>query len=319
MSNHQVTDLRQSEEYASYMKNRGWKIENIKWQNSNVKIFIRGIPLLGSVIKIQRPEAIPPEKELDKLAENHGALFIKVEPAINDQRSTINDLQSDSWPLLPSKTLQLDLLKSGEELWENLDPDAKYSIRKARSQLVAISDQESASIEKQRRLNEFYQLLKTTGKSKGFYTPKWLDLKAKAECFGKKAWLILAYRRRSIVHGKDKNRSSIVRHLSSPIAGCLLFIHDGIAYYHYAASSEEGRKLLAAYFVLWKAIKLAKSRGCHTFDFEGIYDGRFPKATRNWKGFTFFKKKFGGKEVEFPRPLIKYYSLPIKLLFKLFG
>ena len=279
-------------------------MENIKYQTLNgrsrANAFIRRIPLIGSVVKIQRPEAIPPEKELDKLAKRHRALFIKIEP----HNQILNTkYQPDNWPLLPSKTLLLDLTKSEEKLWENLDQDAKYSIRKAKKQLSVTSYQLSVTDnagEKQGRLRQFYELLKSTGGSKHFYTPKWQNLKLKAECFGKKAWLVLATERNnprsSTTHCTPLARAFLnfaqsrkVRHHSHknesfPLAGCLLLTHDNVAYYHHAANSPKGRKLLAGYLVLWEAIKLAKSLNCHTFDFEGTYDERFPKQFGISKG-----------------------------------
>ena len=51
--------------------------------------------------------------------------------------------------------------------------------------------------------------------------------------------------------------------------------------------------------LVWEAFKLAKKRGCQIFDFEGIYDERFPKAGTAWKGFTKFKEGFGGEKVVF--------------------
>lgn len=320
-------DLRQSEEYAQYMQKQGWEVGKIKDEREKIKdgsyinCFVKKIPLLGSVIKIQRPQVIPSQEDLDRLAQKHRALFIKIEPAINYPPSprlrgagqlptinyklqTTNFLDSDSWPLLPSKTLRLDLTKTEEELWENLDPDARYSIRRAAQNLGIMNYEFGIMGEAQlENLEVFYKLLKETGGRKGFYTPKWIDLKNKAICFGKKAHLILSQKEDG----------------AEPVAGCLLLLHDSVAYYHHAANPEEGKRLLAGYLVLWEAIKLAKALGCHTFDFEGIYDERFSKATRTWQGFTYFKKKFGGKEIEFPRPLVRYYSLPIKLLFKFFG
>jgi len=313
------------------MRGRGWVVEKLKVKSPKCEVnyFVRKLPLIGSVVKIQRPKAIPPENELDSLARRHRALFIKIEPITSYQLPTINYLQSDTWPLLPSKTLQLDLTRPEESLWEKLDPDARYSIRKAEKQLATISYQLSTPGNEERAaLQHFSRLLKRTGRSKGFTAPKWEDLQAKAECFGEKAWLILAV-------GQVKNKEyPIKRGINNPdsnnptadsakcgqlYAGCLLLIHKGVAYYHHAASSPKGRKRLAGYLVLWEAIKLAQELGCHTFDFGGVYDPRFPKATRHWEGFTYFKKKFGGKEIEFPAPLIKYYSPLMKLLFKLFG
>jgi hypothetical protein len=38
------------------------------------------------------------------------------------------------------------------------------------------------------------------------------------------------------------------------------------------------------------------------FDFEGIFDERYPKSNRDWLGFSKFKSGFGGKEIYFPPP-----------------
>lgn len=90
------------------------------------------------------------------------------------------------------------------------------------------------------------------------------------------------------------------------LAGALILIHDKISYYFHAASTPEGQKLSAPYLVVWEAIKLAKKKDCRVFDFEGIYDERFP--IKSWKGFTHFKKSFGGKEVEYSKTSLKFYN-----------
>ena len=324
-------DLRQSTEYADYMRRRGWEVGKLKasGEKGKVNYFVKKLPLIGSVIKIQRPATIPLKKELDSLAKEYRTLFIKIEPAISYQLSTINYVQPDTWPLLPSKTLHLNLAQPEELLWEKLDPDARYSIRKSARQLATITYQLSnLGNEERAALQQFSTLLGGTGRNKGFTAPKWEDLQAKAECFGEKVWLIMASGQEKSSHypiEEDTNNPDSNNPTTDSIncgqlyAGCLLLTHDGVAYYHHAASSPEGRKLLSGYPVLWEAIKLAQGLGCHTFDFEGIYDHRFPKATRNWEGFTYFKKKFGGKEIEFPTPLVKYYSPLMRLLFTLFS
>ncbi len=93
---------------------------------------------------------------------------------------------------------------------------------------------------------------------------------------------------------------------SEPIlAGIILLKHDKIMYYYYAFSSKEGQKLFAPYLLVWEGIKLAKKQGCQIFDFEGIEDSRY-KSTKSWRGFTHFKKSFGGKEVEYPGSFSQY-------------
>src|SRR4030042_24050 len=85
--------------------------------------------------------------------------------------------------------------------------------------------------------------------------------------------------------------------------GTILLTNNSRAYYYYAFTSKEGRKKLAQYLLVWEAMKLAKKRGCQIFDFEGIYDKRFP--VKDWQGFSHLKKSFGGQEIEYPGVFIK--------------
>ena len=88
------------------------------------------------------------------------------------------------------------------------------------------------------------------------------------------------------------------------LSGILMIQTKDIAYYMYAASSDKGKKLFAPTICVWESIKLAKKLGCKIYDFEGIYDERFP--LKSWKGFTRFKKSFGGKEISYPGAFVKY-------------
>ncbi len=397
--------LRQSQEYTCYMSKKGWLIENIKLKipnskkernslhsgarrdsddalkyrpeglygnkKSSVNAFVKKIPLLGSVIKIQRPSVIPSEKALDNLAQKHRALFVKIEPTLPTtshseanlrshvdaaeespakqeqedssprQSGVQNDVdlenfQQDSWPLLPTKTLRIDLTKTEKELWNNLDSDAKYSIRKAEKHLSAYCIQLSAlekEKEKEKELRKFHRVLKDAGKRQGYPTPNWQDIKNLAECFGEKGWLITATVKQQHQQRKFAKPTPIVNppqekpprlDLQKPrglgnAAGCVLLTHKNTAYYHHAATTKEGRDLLAGYLVLWEALRLAKEQGCLKFDFEGIYDERYHKRTKAWKGFTYFKKKFGGKEIIYPQPVIKYYSRLFHTMNKIFN
>ncbi len=49
-----MIDIRQSKDYAQYLSSLGWVVERI----NNINYFIKKFPLIGSVIKIQRPEKI---------------------------------------------------------------------------------------------------------------------------------------------------------------------------------------------------------------------------------------------------------------------
>ena len=44
-----MLDIRQTQQYANYLQKNGWTIDN----NKGNYIFIRKIPIIGSIIKIQ--------------------------------------------------------------------------------------------------------------------------------------------------------------------------------------------------------------------------------------------------------------------------
>lgn len=87
------------------------------------------------------------------------------------------------------------------------------------------------------------------------------------------------------------------------VAGILMLFWKNTAYYWMAASTKQGDKNYAPSLLVWQALKLAKKKGCNIFDFEGIYDERFPSVNKNWLGFTKFKNGFGGKEIYYPQPI----------------
>lgn len=293
-------DLRQSDEWAEYVSRLGWRVEKV----GKVKIFIRKLPLIGSVIKIQRPSVVPPVEEIDEIARKHRALFVKLEPGLNEElristssgsSNLMNQgFEEDSWTLLPTRTIHIDLTSSEEEIFARFSKDARYSIRKVQKLGVVVVCKAWPFV----NLHIFHQFLREIGKRKKFYVAPFKYLKAKVEAFKNKSALIFA------------------RHGSEVLAGALILFHDDVAYYHHAAASPEGRELLAAYSIVWEAIKLAKKKGCHTLDLEGIYDQRY-KVCRRLKTLSVFKRKFGGEEITFPGSFVRYYNPVIKLIFKL--
>lgn len=152
--------------------------------------------------------------------------------------------------------------------------------------------------------NLFYSLFVETSRRGHFWVPPFKELEAKINAFGKNALIFLAYPNNVGVQRNGPSTSRAER--AEPIAGALVLIHDHTAYYIHAGSTAEGQKLEAPYLLIWEIIKKAKSLGCTKLDLEGIYDERFPKLTKNWQGFTVFKKKFGGEELTFPGAYTRY-------------
>lgn len=278
-----MIDLRQSPQFGKYTEAIGWQTEKI----GDCQVFIRQLPLIGSIIKIQRPNSIP-FKKIDELAKRYRALFVKIEPIQQLSNKTMKQLKShgfrqDSWPLLPTKTIWIDLTKTANQLWKEMEKETRYCVKKAEENNLTIGQLSNRTIDK------FYKNFKKFGKG---YIPKRDEFQALNESLGKNAILLSL----------------------DGLAGTLILIADQTAYYYYAFSSSLGRKKFAQHLLIWEAIKLAKSLKCQIFDLEGIEDSRY-KVTRKWRGFSHFKKSFGGKEIAFPGSFTKYYHPIAKLLF----
>ncbi len=226
--------------------------------------------------------------------------MVKVEPDLltdNPKAEEVIDkfkkhgFHQDSWTLNPSKTIQVDLTKSEDDLLKSFDKDTRYNIRLAGRKGVVVKQSDD--------FNEFKNLYFATAKRKGFWPAK-KELETLWQVFSKEnsAAILTAY-----FDGE-------------PIASALLIFADGMGQYQHAASMDQHRDVMAPYLLLWESIKFLKKRGCKILDLEGLYDSRY-KSTNNWKGFSLFKKGFGGKEIEYIGSFVKYPKFWSKLLFLL--
>ncbi len=287
-------DVRQSDFWQIYLEKLGWKTIKIKLQMSN-NVYVRKLPL-GSIIKIPRIDLPIPFGKIDKIAKEEKAFFVKLEPNVKEKDKSLeeklksNGFKEERWSLQSTKTFALDLAASEEELLANMEKDTRYSVRKAARDGVVF--------EKSKDIDKFLALHKETSKRQKFWTSKQES---------KILWNSLPEENKALILAKFEGKT---------LAGAFLIFYDKIAYYYEAASSTYRRDLFAPYLVVWESIKLAKGKGCTKFDFEGIFDPRI-SATKNWKGFTHFKRGFGGYEETYLGSFIKFYNPIIKLIFSL--
>lgn len=293
-----MVDIRQSPEYADYLSQIGWRVK----RTDNTNYFIKKFPIVGSVLKVQRPEKID-FKEIEKLRRKYGAFQILIEPKLSsdaipahlnsvyqkgsiltsgDSTPHIDQLYAHGFklsksPYLPTKSLLIDLTISKEKLLDNLKKDARYAVKKE----AANKPKATADIKK------FRNAWKGAVGAKR-YIPPLSHLITLKKSFGKNSLFLLS--------GDDSS-------------GAIFLIADKSAYYWQAFTNKNGRKEKTQYKIVWGGILWAKKQGAKIFDFEGIYDGRFPN--KSWLGFTHFKKSFGGDEIVFPGCFIKTV-LPFK-------
>lgn len=282
-----LLDIRQSVNYAKYLRAQGWIVERI----DNINYFIKKIPILGSVLKIQRPKQIDFET-IEKLEKKYRVFQTIIEP---DLSSDIHQLTTDysyklsKSPFLPSKTIHLSLNKPINDIYRNFSKDCKYSIRKGEGLVTKVYSTPTD-------IKKFHGAWRNSVKFKR-YVPSLESLLELKKSFPQSKSLFLAS------HNK----------VGSIIGGAIFTIssHDVsnyIIYYWQGFTNKEGRTSLSQYSLLYQGILWGKKMGCKVFDFEGIYDERFPN--KSWLGFTHFKKSFGGTEILYPGCYIKF-RLPL--------
>lgn len=275
-----MKDLRQSPSWAAYLKKTGWEVEKV----GEVFCYIRKFPMIGSFVKIQRPEKIESRK-INQLAQRHQAFQLAVEPRNQAGAKTLKAagfVLSQS-PYLPTKTLQLSLSQSKEGLRQGLKGDARYALRKTKGLKVRKTENQEVFRSAWKRAVGWKR-----------YVPPTLHLEVLQKTFGQNCLFL-----------QSKLNEEIV-------AGAIFLLEDKTAYYWQAFSNQQGRKAQAQYRLVWEGILWANKKKAQIFDFEGIYDQRFPR--KSWLGFTHFKKSFGGSEVFYPGCFVKAYKPLGKLI-----
>jgi lipid II:glycine glycyltransferase (peptidoglycan interpeptide bridge formation enzyme) len=81
-----------------------------------------------------------------------------------------------------------------------------------------------------------------------------------------------------------------------PLAAAIIIFYGENAYYHHSGSTLRLPSIPSSYFLQWKIIQEAKSRGCKYYNFWGIAPTDNPR--HRFAGVTIFKKGFGGVRVD---------------------
>ena len=90
------------------------------------------------------------------------------------------------------------------------------------------------------------------------------------------------------------------------IAAVMIFVTGDTARYVYGMSGPDHREKMPNYLLQWEAVKLAKEKGCRTYDLWGAPD-EFTEEDRMW-GVYQFKRGLGGEVVITPGA----WDLPLK-------
>ncbi len=138
-----MIDLRQTTQYTKYMQGLGW----IVFGKPGNFAYIKKLPFVGHFIKFQRPSSAD-SSFIKQLIIKYKPFQVVVEPSNKYQVSIVKNLgfkQSKSY-FVPSKTIQVDLTKSENQLMNEMHYKTRYNIKKAMiSKLEALNSKDIES------------------------------------------------------------------------------------------------------------------------------------------------------------------------------
>jgi len=275
-----LQDIRQTPEYAGFMENIGWKV--ILFKQSNIQVFIKKLPFLPlSVIKALRYQSPIDHKKLKQLQKKHWVFLTKLEPfeieRANNDQIYFKLFKKTGFPLTPTKTIWINLAKKEVQLLKEMKSKTRYNLKKAQKNNLKVKIIPVNKITEQ-QLKDFYQLWSKNKPHDFVFKPSYYELKSLVDGFGSKCFFVFC---------SQQTKTS-----SQLSASCLILTSKNMAFYWHNCSTKEGKKYFAPTLCVWEAIKESKKRKLDIFDFEGVWDERYPKLNKGWKGFTRFKKGF---------------------------
>jgi lipid II:glycine glycyltransferase (peptidoglycan interpeptide bridge formation enzyme) len=226
---------------------------------------------------------------LKLLAIKNNAKFIRIDPQILDSKENHELLQKYNLVMANTNTQAekkwvLDLSPDLETILNNMRKNTRYSIRKAEKQGI-----KTTFTTKAEDFLIFWNLFTKTFNKQHFTPHPKSYYQNQFEAFRSEESYRLYY---------SKVDETIL------CSALFIFYGDSACYLH-AANDSENREFMGAYDLIWQVIKDAKAAGIKYLDFWGIAPNDDPKHP--WAGFTFFKKGFGGNEVD----IIRAYDYPV--------
>ena len=267
-----LCDFQQSEEWAKVKEFWKNEIVIVEDENKNIKasmsILIRKLPIFGNIMYVPRGPIgeINDEEILRKLtikmkevAKKYKAFVIIIEPNVKKENKEFSNLVKKLGYKINSKAIKFDQEiqarhnfrlnlenKTEDEIFKNFASKTRYNVRLASKKGVTVEEKNEAG------LNEFYELMKETGKRDNFRTrPKEYFEKILKE-FPYETKIYIAY------------------YENEPISAIMPIIYGNKMWYLYGASSNKHRNLMSTYLLQWEMIKLAIENNCKVYDFRGV-------------------------------------------------
>lgn len=303
--------LLQSGFWGAFRQQLGWRARAFRCRYRERRFFllvlVRRLPLgLGLAYVPHGPELEEPLSgresfllDLTEALRPHlpGCLFLRFDLAWsteglgNHPQALENSpgLRKAAMDVQPPSTVILELNAEEGQLLAAMKSKTRYNIRLAARKGVEISLYRPQSGELRRlepALAEWYRLYEETARrdritlhSENYYR----TLFSLAGSYGA---------------GAPKLYLLTARYQGELLAGIIVALKGEWAWYLYGASSDRKRNLMPSYGLQWRAILLARQRGCRFYDLFGIPPNEDPRHPMH--GLLRFKTGFGGRVINRP-------------------
>ncbi len=260
--------LLQSWEWGEFKEKLGWKAFRVAVeQNGRIvagaQLLIKPVPLkLVSLAYIPRGpvgnwlnETITSQllSELHRIAHQHKAIFLKIEPPLPDDPIICRVLRQhhfrpSHYSNQPQATVVMDLRPELDDILKQMRKKTRQYIKQAMAKGVTVRFGGAED------LSAFYDLMQTTGRRSQF-APRILD-------YYRQEWQTFAPNNQTVLlMAFYQERLLAVR--------TAYYFGRHAAEFH-AGSLMEDTDLHPNYLLVWEAIKWAKAQGCDTYDMWGI-------------------------------------------------
>jgi lipid II:glycine glycyltransferase (peptidoglycan interpeptide bridge formation enzyme) len=286
-----VMNIHQTKAHARFLRSIGWKVESLA--------YIRTLPLLPiSILKLQRVKLEDIDwTSVTALQKKYHVYETLIELDQLDDKPQVIEIPGFKPAadfMLTTKTRIIDLTQSENQLLSAMKPKTRYNIHVAQKNSLTATIWSTQHVAKNNELFEVvYGLLRDNAKRiQMLLLPKsWI--KKQFECFGNDGFVVGVFR--------DEQLLNVA----------VFYCSDTTCSYNHNGSIEISRRFMGPTLAVWAGMREGKRRGLSLFDFDGVFDERYPKRQSRFKGFGRFKEGFGGSEFYFP-PMYRKFRNPIK-------
>ena len=254
-------------------------------------------PLYQPGLEHRLPEVID---EVRQAARRHGALALKIDPAIVGPKEAATEAFSalgfrpspnSDGPfggVQPRYVMKVDISGTEDELLASFHPKWRYNVRLAEKKGVILTSQCTRE-----EVPIFYEVLQETCRRDGFGV--------RAVSYYYDIWDLLIER--------GLGAMFLGRVEDQVICGALTFAMGHQAWYVYGASSNSHRNLMPNHLMQWEMMKWARARGCTVYDMRGVArETTEDEAESQLHGLNRFKGGFGARYMEYVGEFDLVYS-----------